>query len=132
MNLLTFGYGITTGWASPSILLLTSDDSPLPSGKIDLEEASWVASILSAGGLFGKILFGFITNIYGRKWPLLFLSVPIIVRDFASLIRDNNIYQRFFKFQLTAQLVWHLVCTERLSFVCGQSFEWFVKIMDIL
>lgn len=81
MNFLTFGYGITTGWSSPNVLLLISDDSPLPSGKIDLEEASWVAAVISAAGLFGNILFGFITNSYGRKWPLIFLSVPVIVRN---------------------------------------------------
>lgn len=39
------------GWTSPSILILTGDESPLPSGKISMEEASWIASLSCFGGL---------------------------------------------------------------------------------
>lgn len=76
------GYGITCGWASPNIELLTSEDTPLPSGKITIDQASWIASILCIGGLIGNILFGIVTTYFGRKWPLLILCVPTIVRQF--------------------------------------------------
>lgn len=78
------GYGITCGWPSPSIQLLTSDETPLPSGKITIEEGSWIASLLCIGGLIGNILFGFITNSFGRKRPLCALSIPIIVSEHQS------------------------------------------------
>lgn len=64
-------YGVATGWSSPSIDLLTSDKSPLPSGKITMDEASWVASALAIGALPGNVLYGFLIKKIGRKWPLI-------------------------------------------------------------
>lgn len=80
MSLLGIGYGLTCGWPSPTILLLTSDDSPLPTGKTTLEEASWIVSIKAIGNLLGGATFGFIAKKFGRKWPLIFLSIILIVR----------------------------------------------------
>lgn len=40
---------------------------------------SWIASLICIGGLIGNILFRFITNSYGRKWPLCAMSIPVIV-----------------------------------------------------
>lgn len=68
------------GWPSPSIFLLESDETPLPSGKITVEEASWIASLLSIGCLFGNV-FGYITNKFGRKVTLIFISIPTIVSE---------------------------------------------------
>lgn len=45
-NILTIAFGITEGWTSPAIFLLMTDDTPLPSGKLSIEEASWVASVM--------------------------------------------------------------------------------------
>lgn len=73
------GYGVTCGWTSPLIPVLTSDESPLPSGKITMEQASWIASLSCAGGLIGNIFFGVVTNSFGRKFPLIFLAIPTIV-----------------------------------------------------
>lgn len=73
-------YGTFIGWTSPSILLLTSDQSPLQTGKISTEEASWIAAIQCFGFLVSCTAFGFIANRFGRKWPLVILSIPIIVR----------------------------------------------------
>lgn len=80
VDLLMVGYGITCGWASPGLELLTSNDTPLPSGKISLEEASWIAAFCFIGGFIGNIVFGIVTTRYGRKWPLFFIAIPTIVR----------------------------------------------------
>lgn len=74
------------GWTSPSIFLLETDETPLPSGKITVEEASWIASLLSIGCLFGNV-FGYVTNKFGRKVTLIFISIPTIVSE-----RKNHIY----------------------------------------
>lgn len=74
------------GWTSPSIFLLETDETPLPSGKITVEEASWIASLLSIGCLFGNV-FGYVTNKFGRKVTLIFISIPTIVSK-----RKNHIY----------------------------------------
>lgn len=65
------------GWASPNDLLLQSDESPLPTGKISVEESAWISSMLAISGLFGPVLFGLIANKFGRKAPLMALTVPI-------------------------------------------------------
>lgn len=79
VNLLTTGYGVACGWTNPTLPLLMSDDSPLPTGKIVMEEASWIAGTIALGGLVGNLFFGYITNLFGRKIPLLFIAAPTIV-----------------------------------------------------
>lgn len=82
VNLLTMAFGFMEGWVSPSIILLTSNETPFPSGPITMEEASWVACLMPLGCLFGNICFGYITNKFGRKLPLILITVPIIVSKF--------------------------------------------------
>lgn len=79
VNLLTVGFGVLEGWTSPSIALLTSNETPLASGKITMDEASWVASLLHVGALLGNIFFGYVTNNFGRKLPLMCIAIPMIV-----------------------------------------------------
>lgn len=75
-------YGVTSGWASPSLELLKSDESALPTGKITVDEGSWVASFFCIGGLIGNILFGYASAKFGRKLTILFLTIPTIVSNF--------------------------------------------------
>lgn len=56
-----------------------SNDSPLPTGKIDMDEASWIASLICVGGIVGNVIFGYIANKFGRKIPLLLIPIPMIV-----------------------------------------------------
>lgn len=74
--MLSISNGIAYGWTSPSFVLLKSDETPLPSGKIDTEETSWIASFLCVGGLIGNLFFGFLTNKCGRKIPLIAIAIP--------------------------------------------------------
>lgn len=71
-------FGGINSFGGYSIMLLTSDETPLPA-KITIDEASWVASLLCIGGLIGNILFGFITKSFGRKMPLCLISIPVLV-----------------------------------------------------
>ncbi|XP_031634206.1 facilitated trehalose transporter Tret1-like [Contarinia nasturtii] len=92
VNMLTVGYGVTSGWSSPSILLLKSDESPLPTGKITTEESSWIASLISIGALIGNIVCGYASNKFGRKLPLLFLTIPTIIGWTLVLFAKNVFY----------------------------------------
>lgn len=67
------------GWGSPNIILLTSDETPLPSGKITMEQASWVLALNAFGNMIGNLFFGGITNVFGRKVPCIFTAFPMIV-----------------------------------------------------
>lgn len=78
-------HGAGVGWSATSMTLLSSDANPLPIGKLDINHISWIASLLSLGGLFGNILFGFITNRFGRKLPLQFAALLIIVCKIQAL-----------------------------------------------
>lgn len=60
MNLLAFSYGATCGWASSSIPILRSDDTPLETGPISISDASWIASGNCFGGFFGNLLVGWV------------------------------------------------------------------------
>lgn len=60
------------------MMLLTSDETPLPSGKITIEEASWVVSLPAIGSLFGCMFYGFVTK-FSRKWTLVVAALPLIV-----------------------------------------------------
>lgn len=79
VNLATISFGLFEGWSSPSIILLTSKESPLPSGSITMSEASWVASLQCIGCLFGNMTFGYIINRYGRRRPLILIAFPLAV-----------------------------------------------------
>lgn len=72
-------HGVSCGWSSVCAILLTSDETPLESGKITMDEASWIASLLCVGGLPGNVFCGIVTNKYGRKKPLIFIAIPTIV-----------------------------------------------------
>ncbi|XP_055301605.1 facilitated trehalose transporter Tret1-like [Sitodiplosis mosellana] len=92
INFLGLACGMGLGWTSPSILVLTSDESPLPSGKITMEEASWITSLWSVGGLIGCMTFGFITSHFGRKWPLIFMIIPKTISWLLVLFAQNVYY----------------------------------------
>lgn len=77
--MITAGLGLNMGWAGPNIPLLISNETPLPSGKISMDEASWLVAILPVGGLIGNIFYGFTIKRVGRKWPVFSLAVPMIV-----------------------------------------------------
>lgn len=83
-NINWFYVGIVIGWAAPNFILLTSDESPIESGPLSIAEGSLVVSILYLGGLFGVPLAIFAAERFGRKIPLLLLSIPQIVRNFSN------------------------------------------------
>lgn len=63
MDLLAFSYGASCGWPSASILILKSDETPLESGPISTNEASWVVSGICIGGFVGNLLLGWVRNV---------------------------------------------------------------------
>ncbi|KYN42246.1 Facilitated trehalose transporter Tret1 [Trachymyrmex septentrionalis] len=67
------------GWASPSMsLLMNGDDAGYPV-RLNLEEISWVASLLTLGAVPGCIISALTVNIIGRKNTMLFSAVPSVI-----------------------------------------------------
>ncbi|XP_059621872.1 facilitated trehalose transporter Tret1-like [Phlebotomus argentipes] len=78
-NLATMMYGISVGWVSPSIPLLMSDDTPLPSGPLSRREASLTSALLYMAGMVGSLSFGWLADRIGRKWALFLGTCPHII-----------------------------------------------------
>lgn len=79
MNILSVLHGGACGWPSSSVLSLLSDSSPLKTGKISIEEASWISALLCIGAFIGNLFYGWIANNYGRKYPLISIAIPSTV-----------------------------------------------------
>lgn len=75
----TVGYAISIGWMANVFILYNSDNSPLPSGRVQLDELAWIGSILGIGGLVGTIVIGWLTDRVGRKHSLIAMAAPQIV-----------------------------------------------------
>lgn len=117
--LLIFGYSVFDSWNVTNILLFTSDKTPLPFGKISMEQMSWVTSLESAGVVVGVLGFGYITNLVGRKPPLLIIGTLIFVRKHAIFNVSKNSCQLTFFSDFN---VIGLVRTKCVVFVHGSYF----------
>lgn len=80
INMVNFNYGITVGWSSPSLPLLKSEDSPLPSGPLTLLEVSWIGAMLCIGGALATVFYGWFCEKYGRKVAMLWSAINFLVR----------------------------------------------------
>lgn len=80
-NLCTLSFAISIGWMGIAFALYDSDDCPLPSGRVQLDELGWIASMLGIGGLIGTVAIGWIVEHFGRK-SLLTMAGPQIVINF--------------------------------------------------
>lgn len=79
-NFVGLSFGWSNAWANVNFLHLQSPQTTLRDGPITYEEASLVMSLICAGGLIGNVMYLWILEKFGRKNPILFLSVPIVVR----------------------------------------------------
>lgn len=70
---------MANAWANVNFLELQSPNTILQDGPITYEEASIVMSLICAGGLLGNVVYLWALEKFGRKKPILFLSVPSIV-----------------------------------------------------
>ncbi|XP_039437013.1 facilitated trehalose transporter Tret1-like isoform X1 [Culex pipiens pallens] len=75
INIVNYAHGAALGWVSPFLPLLQSEDSPLESGPVTVEQGSWIGSILCLGGLFGAIAYGYLTEKIGVKKSIASLCI---------------------------------------------------------
>lgn len=87
VGLISMQYGLMLGFPTTNLAtLMSAEETPLASGKITMEEASWFASLLSVGGFINNIIFGLIASKLSRKKMCLFVSMLTIVRVHVSSI----------------------------------------------
>ncbi|KNC32811.1 putative facilitated trehalose transporter Tret1-2 [Lucilia cuprina] len=77
IQMLTFAHGIATGWISPTLHILQSENSPT-NFVVSVEQASWIGSLFGLGSLSGNIIFGLLLNRIGRKWCMYLIALPFV------------------------------------------------------
>lgn len=84
--LLSTNLGLSTGWASPYLAQLTD---PTNDSSITDEQASWIASFLSAGRVMGAIAGAVAAETIGSKRSLLLTGFPHLL-GWAIIIFDQS------------------------------------------
>lgn len=90
MNLLTFVYGISVGWAAPTMLLFLSKESPI--GVMTADQISLIVSILCIGGIAGTAVLGPLADIWGRKIVLILTAIPQIIANLLLVLGTHYYY----------------------------------------
>lgn len=91
-NIGMIAYGIVGGWPSATMPILSSSDSPLPSGPLTTEEVSLVNSIVAIGGMVGAMTFGWVSDHCGRKWPLVVAMIPQVIAFILIATAQNTMF----------------------------------------
>lgn len=89
-NLTTLLSGISMGWSSPAIPILSSKNTPLESGIVSNEEISWIGSSYCIGGLFTTLSYNFVSDLIGRKKAIQLIALPLFVNIFLNFIIKGN------------------------------------------
>lgn len=89
-NLIMFGLGNIIGWCAPALSILISENTPLITGPLTIEQMSWIGSFNAIGSLIGSLVFGYIISLIGCKQTTLSLAIPSIT--FWLLIYFGNTY----------------------------------------
>ncbi|XP_037042110.1 facilitated trehalose transporter Tret1-2 homolog [Bradysia coprophila] len=98
VNVIVLAQGCSAGWMSPSLPVLLSEDSPLASGKLTLEAASWIGSLFALGAAVGVIIFGTLSLFIGNKRSLLLCAFPITIFWFTVIYAQNPWHLSFGRF----------------------------------
>lgn len=108
-NLMILLYGTMCSWGGANFVLLRSDETPLASGPLTTSEAALVVSLLCAGGLAGTLIAMLCVDKFGRKMPILCISIPHIVSFFNLIgapVDQSNIKMSLEKFQTSLALIY--------------------------
>ena len=68
--------GFVIGWNSPSIVILMSEDSPIP---VTASSISTLVAIVAFGHMLAPLINTLIVDKFGRKNTLLLSGLPVIV-----------------------------------------------------
>ncbi|XP_017128404.1 facilitated trehalose transporter Tret1-2 homolog isoform X1 [Drosophila elegans] len=85
-----FACGTLLGWTSPAGTEIVDNDDGGYDFPVDKTQFSWVGSAMTLGAACVCIPIGFLINLIGRKWTMLFLVLPFIL-GWAMLIWATNV-----------------------------------------
>lgn len=85
-SLLALGAGNTLAWTSPVLPELLKSDSWL---YVNVEQGSWVGSLLSVGAIVGAVPGGTLADRLGRKKTILATAVPFLLSWLLIIFASN-------------------------------------------
>ncbi|KAJ3642652.1 hypothetical protein Zmor_025415 [Zophobas morio] len=88
-DLLSFIVGTASAWSSPVIpKLQTLCDNPL-GRQISQDEASWIGSLLSMGGIVSPLIWAYLVQKVGRKISGIVVVIPFLVAYLTSAFAET-------------------------------------------
>lgn len=81
-------FGSSGGWGTINFVELQSENTTFPGGKLTLEEATLVVSIMSIGAFFGNFAIIYISRKIGLKNSIHALCLPQLVSN-----TEENVYE---------------------------------------
>lgn len=124
------GFGCGMGWLSMALPLLQSDNSPLESGKISVNDMSWIGSVISLGALFGNCFFGFIVTIIGARHTIFLIGFPQLVSHTKwtqETVHHLSVDDKFSFQMISGQLVILNIWNESVAFGHFTIFKRFCR-----
>jgi len=83
VNIITFGHGVGVAWLSPTLTKIQTADSPL-AFKVNIDEISWMGSMLELNSLCGNLFIAFLLERADRKFCIYQMTVPYAVSWFSD------------------------------------------------
>ncbi|XP_063702742.1 facilitated trehalose transporter Tret1-like [Culicoides brevitarsis] len=92
-TLVVMGYGATCGWPSPTFPLLESEErTPFADGALNIDQISWIGSLICPGGLLGTLLGGWMCDKFGRKFSTCVVALPQIASWVFIIFADGVVH----------------------------------------
>ncbi|XP_070850500.1 facilitated trehalose transporter Tret1-like [Drosophila suzukii] len=83
VNIITFGHGVGVACLSPTLTKIQTADSPL-AFKVNIDEISWMGSMLELNSLCGNLFIAFLLERADRKFCIYQMTVPYAVSWFSD------------------------------------------------
>lgn len=85
---MSIGLSALEMWMTPALSFLISDDFKFP---VSEDQISWLASIFNIGEIIGFLTYPLLIDRFGRKYTIIFFTLPQIVSCTLVLIAQNII-----------------------------------------
>ncbi|XP_067009327.1 facilitated trehalose transporter Tret1-2 homolog [Anabrus simplex] len=89
LDLLHLSYGLAIGWPATALPQLMSEDTPLSTGPISEEDASWLAAIFYFVAAASMPLYSFLCEKLGRKKCGYLVGIPYVISGILLAAADS-------------------------------------------
>lgn len=87
-----FSYGVSLGWVSPALDIYQAENSPLPSGPLNIDEMAVITAASCIGGIITSLCSGWISDKIGRKRTMILFNTTFVIGWVLVLYAQNGNY----------------------------------------